>query len=210
MNESHEVVMAEMVDAPPKKSVFEQILHPESIQRMMQFGGVVLVLGCALWLWSIGIFDHPIVAALALGVTNLIVLVSGCLLINKSRYELAGRGLTLLGSLALPLNLWFYDSQGLVTLAKGGHLWIPAAAICCIYALVARVLKRPSFAYAFVGGVHLTGLLFLADDTVGVFWNWMPAATLFVVVGWVCMFSKNLFPKEGDFSQDQFLSLIHI
>lgn len=204
MNESSEIVMAEVVEAPPNRSILEQLMRPESIQRMMQFGGFVLVLGCALWLWSIGLFDHPIVGAITLGGLNLAALAAGCFLIDKSRFKLAGQGLTLLGSLALPLNLWFYDAQGLVTLGDGGHLWMPAALICVIYAFVASVLKKPSFVYAFVSGVVLTGMLFLADRTIGLFWQWTPAATFLTVLGWLCIFSEGLFPKEGDFSRDKF------
>lgn len=38
--------------------------------------------------------------------------------------------MTLLACLLMPLNLWFYDAQGLITLREGGHLWIPAV-VCC-------------------------------------------------------------------------------
>lgn len=197
-------VMAEVIEPEPK-SIVEQLLRPESIQRMMQFGGTVLVLGCAIWLWSIGMFDEPIAAALGLGVANCSVLTLGCYLLAQSRYTMAGRGLTLLGSIVLPLNLWLYDAQGLITLSEGGHLWIPATIICGIYALVARILKRPSFVYAFVGGVLLTGSLFLADRTIERLWEWMPLSTLFVAVGWISVHAERLFPEcENPFSRATF------
>ena len=190
---------------PARVPLLEQLLRPETLQRLMFVGGGLLVLGFVGWLWSIGLFDQPIIAAVIIGATTLSVLAAGIVLVKKTRFELAGTGLTLLASLALPLNLWFYDAQGLITLADGGHLWIPAAMCCGIYAAVAQLLRKPMFVYAFVGGILLTGMLFLADHSVAHFWSLMPQVTFLVVVGWACILAELLFPSGNhEFSREQF------
>lgn len=195
-------------DSPPspsRKSLFEQLLSPVALQRMMMAGGGLLVAGFVIWLWSMGVFNHPTVAALVIGVTTSCGLAAGISLVRWTRYQLAGRGLTFLAALALPLNLWFYDAQGLITIADGGHLWIPAAIICGIYALVARAMRDATFVYALVGGVVMTGMLFLADAQVGQIWTLLPPVTFLVATGWLSVFASRQFPEEeGDFSRSNF------
>lgn len=192
-------------DETASRGLWEQLLSPLALQRMMLAGGILLVLGFAVWLWSVGVFDQPLPLAIAVGLVNGAVIGAGAWLLARTRFRLAGRALTLLGSLALPLNLWLYDAQGLITLTAGGHLWIPALACCGIYAFNARVLRDPLFVYALVGGIVMTGMLFLADNTVGRFWQLLPQTTLLLVVGWLSWFAKLLFaPGEGPFARDRF------
>ena len=196
--------------ATTRKRLIEQVLSPQALQWMMTCGGGMLILGFVIWLWSVGIFENPLVVASLVGAATLGTLAAGIAMVRLSRYQLAGRGIALLGSIALPLNLWLYDAQGLVTLADGGHLWIPAALCCLIYAAVARVLKDSTFVYALVGGVVMTGMLILADETVGRFWTLVPPVTFLVVVGWVCAFAERLFSDdEGDFSRKNFGLAFH-
>ncbi len=198
--------------AAPNSSVrlIEQILSPQSLQWMMLSGGGMLVIGFVVWLWSVGVFENPLMICGLVGAVTTSLLGSGVAMVRFSRYQLAGRGITLLGSIALPLNLWLYDAQGLVTLADGGHLWIPAALFCLIYAAVARVLKDSAFVYALVGGVVLTGMLFLADASIGRFWALLPPVTFLVVIGWLSAFAERLFvDDEGDFSRKNFGQAFH-
>jgi hypothetical protein len=44
----------------------------------------------------------------------------------------------------MPLNLWYYSANGLVTL--DGHLWVAAVVICVIYAAAAWRLSNYSAA----------------------------------------------------------------
>ena len=188
-----------------RKALIEQVLSPYAMQWMMICGGGVLILGFVIWLWSVGIFENPIVVASLVGAATIGTLAAGVAMVRLTRYQLAGRGVAMLGSIALPLNLWLYDAQGLVTLADGGHLWIPAALCCLIYAGVARVLKDSTFVYALVGGVVMTGMLFLADETVGRFWTLTPPVTFLVVIGWISTFAERLFnDDDGDFSRKNF------
>lgn len=192
--------------APDRRKVgwFERLLHPETLQRMMLCGGGLLILGFVVWLWSCGVFDNPRVLAVAVGGVNLALIGLGTVLVRSTRYQLTGQGLALLGSLALPLNLWLYHAQGLIVISAGGHLWVPALICCLIYAAVARSLRNPHFVYALVAGVILTGLLFLADNQVNRFWEILPVTTLLIVVGAASVLSANFFPEAGDFSRDRF------
>ena len=129
--------------------------------------------------------------SVTIGITTLTVMGIGMALVRFTRYQLAGTGMTWLATLAMPLNLWFYAAQGLITIVDGGHLWIPAAICCGIYAFIARVLRAPLFAYTVVGGVVPTGMLFLADQTVGHFWELWPPATFLTFTGWIASTTVN-------------------
>ena len=170
--------------------LIEQILSPQSLQWMMLSGGGLLVVGFVVWLWSIRVFENPLIASGLVGTVTLGLLGGGVAMVRFTRYQLAGRGIALLGAVALPLNLWLYDAQGLITLSDGGHLWIPAALICLIYGAVARVLRDSTFVYALVGGVVMTGMLFLADESIGRLWTLMPPVTFLVTIGWLATFAE--------------------
>lgn len=189
----------------PQVSLVERLLSPQSLQIMMGAGGGVLVIGLVIWLWSIGLFDNPLIAAATMATGNLGMLGLGIWLLTKSHFKLAGRGIALLSSLMLPLNLWFYDVQGLISLDEGGHLWIPALAICGIFAATARVTRDPMFAFTLVGGVVLTGLLFLANPAIGSFWAMLPTSAFLMVVGVLSIHALNAFSEtEGPFSKQGF------
>ena len=185
--------------------LMDMLLNPRSLQALMACGGGLLFLGLVVWLWTRGIFDNPLIAASLLGGLNLAALASGGAMMLKTRYKVSGRAIALLACLLLPLNLWFYDAQGLVTLADGGHLWAPAVAICMLYAGMARWLKDPLFVYPCVAGVTMTGLLFLADQQVDRFWEVISPSTLLVVIGVACVHAERLFaPEDGPFSRQKF------
>lgn len=180
-----------------KYGLFELLLDPRGLQMLMLAGGGLLALGLVLWLAVIGVFDQPINAAIGLGVANLSLLAAGIGLAVKTRYRLAGRATAMLACLLMPLNLWFYDAQGLLTLSGGGNLWLAAFVCCVLYAGVARLLRDSLFVYAFAAGVSMTGLLFLADGDVGHFWEVLAPSTLLVCLGVACIHAERLFPAES-------------
>ena len=92
--------------------MLEIILDPRTIQWLLGLGGVLLVLGLVIWLATLGVFKNPVVVAVALGIGNAAVLVGGWAIIRFTRYQTAGRAITLLACLVMPLNLWFYHAQG--------------------------------------------------------------------------------------------------
>src|SRR5690606_16829811 len=171
---------------------------PRSLQALMLGGGGLLTLGLVLWLTVIGVFDEPLHAAIGLGLANFALLGAGVGLAARTRYRLAGRATAMLACLLLPLNLWFYDAQGLVTLADGGNLWVPALVCCVVYAGVARGLKDSLFVYAFAAGVAMTGLVFLADGDVARFWEVLAPSTLLVSLGVACIHAERFFPIATD------------
>jgi hypothetical protein len=191
--------------AEPRRNLMEILLDPRNIQWLLVSGGALLVLGLVIWLAAEGIFENKGVLAVCMGLANAALLFGGWAVIHYTRHELAGRALTLLACLVMPLNLWFYDAQGLITLDQGGHLWIPALVCCVLYAASARLLRDPIFAYVLVAGVALTGLLILADHQMQHFWEIGGPSTLLVCLGLACIHAERAFPEgEGPFSRRRF------
>ncbi len=191
--------------ASPKTSWIEVLVDPRTLQGLMLCGGGLLVLGLVTWLWAIGVFANKLVVASCLGVANAALLAVGLAGARYSRYQTASRAVTMLACLVMPLNLWFYDAQGLITLDQGGHLWVPALVCCALYVLVARVLADPLFVNAIVGGVTMTGLLLLADQQVDRLWEIMAPSSFLVILGMLCIHFERAFPpEEGRFSRSNF------
>jgi hypothetical protein len=163
-----------------------------------------MVVGLVILLWVNELLKPPVVA-IGLGVLNAAVLGGGWWLLRQTRYQLAGRAVTLLACLVLPLNLWYYHANGLITL--DGHLWVAALVISALYAASALVLRDELFVYIFMAGVTLTGLLMLADVPPSPEWFWMiaPPATLLLVLGLLAIHAERAFPEqEGPFGRRRF------
>ncbi len=187
--------------AVPRKPLWEILLDPRSIQWFLGLGGVLFVLGLVIWLAAVGIFDNPVVVAAALGIANIAVLLGGWATIRFSRYQTAGRAITLLACLVMPLNLWFYHANNLITI--GGNLWGAALVCCVLYLASALVLRDHLFVYVFTGGIAMTGLLMLADAMM--FWEIASPAALLVGLGLIFIHVERAFPEiEGPFSPPTF------
>ena len=187
--------------AEPRRPMMEILLDPRSIQWFLAFGGGLFVLGLVLYLYTKGIFKDPLVVAACLGGANLVLLLGGWALLLKTRYQLAGRALTLLACLVMPLNLWFYHAQDLITLQ--GHLWVAGVVVCALYAASAWTLKDWMFVPVLMGGVAMTGLLLLAD--LGRFWEVAGPSTLLVVLGLIGIHVERAFaPGDGPFGRQKF------
>ena len=200
----------EPIDTPPptgpRRNVLEILLDPRTIQWLLASGGAPLVLGLIIWLAAEGLFQNKLVVAVLLGAGNAALLAGGWSLISLTRFQTAGRAITLLACLVMPLNLWFYDAQGLIPLKEGGHLWIPALVCCIIYAASARLLKDVMLVPVFVGGVTLTGLLLLGDKQIPLgCWEITAPSTMLVLLGLAFIHVERLFPvDEGPFSRKKF------
>lgn len=188
--------------AVPRRSFIDVLLDPRSIQWLLATGGGLLVLGLVIWLSSLGVFDNPITVAVALGLGNAVLLAGGAALILGTRYQMAGRALTLLACLVMPLNLWFYHSYDLITLQ--GHLWVAALVCCAVYLAAALMLRDTLFVYVLVGGMALTGLLLLGD--LGRLEEIIAPSTLLVVLALACLHLERIFPNldEGPFTRRGF------
>ncbi|MGH7221602.1 MAG: hypothetical protein ACRELF_00065, partial [Gemmataceae bacterium] len=188
----------------PRRNLMEILLDPRNIHMLLAFGGALMVVGLVILLWVNELLKPPVVAV-GLGVVNAALLGAGWGLLRGSRYQMAGRAVTLLACLVLPLNLWYYHANGLITL--DGHLWVAALVISALYAASALVLRDELFVYIFTAGVTLTGLLFLADlpPSPEKFWEIAPPATLLVVLGLLAIHTERAFPEqEGPFGRRRF------
>src|SRR5688572_18659919 len=124
MSDDAAVATPEFPPAPPPPSVLERLLSPQGIHALFGVGGGLFVIGLVTWLATLGVFDHPLVLAAALGAGNLVLLGVGFWLVLNTRYQLAGLALSLLACLVMPLHLWFYHAQNLLTLDN--QLWAAA------------------------------------------------------------------------------------
>jgi hypothetical protein len=188
----------------PRLNFMELILDPRSIQWLLAFGGGLMIIGLVILLWVNKYFTPPVLAA-TLGLVNTALLVGGWGLIRRTRYQVAGRALTLLACLAMPLNLWYYHTHDLLTI--DGHLWVAALVISVLYLASALVLRDELFVYVFVGGVALTGLLILADvpPSPAKFWEIASPSALLVVLGLLSLHVERAFPvQDGPFSRKRF------
>ncbi len=185
----------------PRRPLWEIVLDPRSIQWLLALGGALLVVGLVIWLATLGIFEKPWVVAVALGLGNAALLGGGWFVTLRTRYQTAGRALTLLACLVMPLNLYFYHANKLITL--DGHLWAAALVCSLLYAASARVLRDRLFVYVLAGGVAMTGLLMLFH--MGAFWDIKAPSTLLVALGLIFLHSERAFaPGEGAFSRQRF------
>jgi len=189
---------------PPTLSqkILQTLLDPRSIQWMLMIGGGLSVLGLLIYLVSIGLFDNPIYAATALGLGSIALLASGWGVVIRTHYRTAGQALTFLACVILPLNLWFYDAQGLLLVEN--NLWLAGLACCTLYVATVYVLRDPMFLYAVEAGITLTVMLFLGHrGWVGHLSAWSVAS---LVLGVSSLLLETAFPTREDetFSRKRF------
>ena len=185
----------------PRRPLWEIILDPRSIQWLLGPGRRAVGARTGHLAGDLGHLQELRVVAVALGIGNAAVLGGGWAMTGRTRYQTAGRALTLLACLVMPLNLWFYHANGLITL--DGHLWVAALVCCVLYAASAMVLRDPMFVYVLTGGIAMTGLLMLADVR-RVLGDRRPQSLL-VVLGLICVHVERAFPEvEGPFSRRRF------
>lgn len=190
----------------PRRPLLELVLDPANIQWLLVFGGGMLVAGLVLYLYTLGVFENATILAVLMGATTVGLLVAGWGVLLRTRYQIAGRALTLLACLVLPLNLWFYHYQGLHPFLLNEQLWIAALVCCALYAVSAYVLRDPLFVYVLVGGVTMASVLLLGS-VLGPerFWHITHLAILLTVLGLTTIHVERAFPEgEGDFSRHRF------
>jgi hypothetical protein len=181
--------------------MLQALLTPRAIHGMLILGGGLSVLGLVVWLCSLGVFENKIVLAAALGLGTLSILGTGWLVALRSRYRLAGQALTFLACVVVPLNLWFYHSQHLLTLDHG--LWVGGVVCCLLYAATVYVLRDPLFMYAIEAGVTLTVVLFLGQ--LGLATNTSYLCLVLMALGLVSVHAERAFsPNDKVFDRRRF------
>lgn len=185
---------------PVLQRMFEALLDPRAIHWMLTIGGGLAVLGLIIWLVSIGLFKNALAVAGVLGAGSLGVLGLGWWVTLKTSHKTAGRALTFLGCVVAPLNLWYYQSQNLMTIDN--HLWIGGVVCLALYAATVRMLKDPLFLYAVECGVTLTVFLFAAD--MNVLTDWGITSIILAVMAAISIHAERLFNAEGEFNRKDF------
>src|SRR5262249_46312139 len=90
--------------ARPSRPIMEILLDPRNIHWLLVFGAALLVLGLVIYLYTVGLFENAGFVAALMGVGTLGLLGGGWATIKFTRYQIAGRALTLLACLVMPLN----------------------------------------------------------------------------------------------------------
>ena len=96
-----------------------------------------------------------------------------------------------------PLNLWFYQYLGLLTVERG--LWFGGLVCCLLYVATVYVLRDPLFMYAVEAGITLTVGLLLAELRP----NMLPAdlyayvSLVLMGLGLASIHAERAFPPEG-------------
>jgi hypothetical protein len=189
---------------PPVKPVvqrmLEAMLDPRAIQWLLTIGGGLAILGLIIWLVSIGIFANSLAVALVMGVASLALLGAGWWVTLHSSHRVAGQALTFIACVVAPLNLWYYQSQGLVTIDQ--HLWLGGLVCLGLYVATVFKLRDPLFLYAVEAGITLTVLL-LASDL-----NYLNdashVAVILMVLAAASIHAERLFAPEGVFDRQRY------
>lgn len=164
-------------------------------------GGGLMVLGVVIWLVSAGLFQNKLALAVVLTLGSLAIHLSGCFVALKTRYRIAG-GVAFVGCILLPLNLWFYHAQGLVTL--DGKLWLGGVVCTALYGATVVLLRDPKFLYAVEAGVTLTVLLLLGQQGVISDSAWL--SLVLVGMGLVSIHAERAFAadEKEEFSRTRY------
>ena len=175
------------------KRMLVALLDPHAILWFLTFGGGLSVLGLVIWLTSLGVFKNPWVVAGCLGAGCVAALAGGCWLASKTRFVTAGKALSFLSCVVLPLNLWYYENQGMM--AMEGNLWVAAFVICWLYIGTVYLLRDALFLYAVEAGVTLTTLLMMAS--LGRLADVTYLSLTLVVLGLVSVHAERAFPPDS-------------
>jgi len=175
------------------KRILVALLDPHAIMWFLTFGGGLSILGLVIWLTSLGVFKDPLVVAGFLGAGSVGTLAIGCGVALRTRFVTAGKALSFLSCVVLPLNLWYYERQGIM--AVEGNLWMAAFVICWLYIGTVYVIRDALFMYAVEAGVTLTTLLIMAS--LGRLSDATYLSLTLVVLGLISIHAERTFPPDA-------------
>ena len=183
------------------RRMFEAIIDPRSIQWLLAMGGGLMVLGGLIWLISKGIFKEPLPLAIIFGIGSVGLLATGWFVNLKTRFKIAGRALTFLACVVLPLNLWFYHAQSLLLLEQG--LWVGGVVCVILYLVTVWLMRDALFVYAVEVGITLTAVLFLGS--LGLAGSATHLSFVLMVLAVISIHGRLAFPEQAEhFERDRF------
>lgn len=139
----------------PRKSlpeiVAENIRFIFAISAALFVGGIVLYYRNEIYHG----LKQPITQAVLLALVTVGCLVTGWTLVRRTEQTVAGRTLTLVGSLLVPVNPWFLVRSHLIP--DTGNAWIAGLAGTALYGWTAYFLRERLFVYIALATGVITG-----------------------------------------------------
>src|SRR5581483_10417590 len=150
-NIEEEIVRVETPRRSLSELVAENIKLIFAISAALFVGGVLLYYRNAIYLG----LKQPWTQAFILGFATIGCIVGGWTLVRRTNQTLAGRTLTLVGSLLVPINPWFLVRSGLIP--ESGNGWILGLACTALYAWTAYFLRERLYVYLALATGIITG-----------------------------------------------------
>lgn len=186
----------------PERSFGEIIA--DNIKTIFAMSGALFVGGIALY-YRNEIYHgltQPVVQATILALLTLGMLISGILLVRRTEQSIAGRTLTLVGALLVPLNPWFLVRSQLIP--DTGNAWVLGFACAILYASIAYFLRDRLFVY-----ISSAATIIAAWATVFKFSNGAPSIYAITLMGCalLALFIERAFKPAAEnviFSREEF------
>ncbi len=133
--------------ATAKRPLLETVSDAYSLRLLLYTGAAMLVVGVVIWLRDALYLklQEPIVQAGLLAFGTCATMAAGWFATLRTRQQLTGRALTLIGSLLVPINFWFLVRSGLIS--NNGRAWMVCALCTLLYGTTARLLREKLYVY---------------------------------------------------------------
>lgn len=133
--------------ATAKRPLLETVSDAYSLRLFLYTGAAMLVVGVVIWLRDALYLklQEPIVQAGLLAFGTCATMAAGWFATLRTRQQLTGRALTLIGSLLVPINFWFLVRSGLIS--NNGRAWMVCALCTLLYGTTARLLREKLYVY---------------------------------------------------------------
>lgn len=190
---------------PPKP--FTQVVT-DNINLIFMLASLLFVVGILLY-YRREIYTGlqiPYVQASVLGLVTIAMLFTGWVLVRQTYQTIAGRALTILGSLLVPINPWFMVRTGI--LKDSGNSWVLGCICTLLYLWTAYFLKDRLFIYFGLFAGYLTGISLATK--LGVFPSYIAGALMLISI--VYLLIEGVLAKNEQYSYyaPPFFNTVHI
>ncbi|MEW6731783.1 MAG: hypothetical protein AB1489_10685 [Acidobacteriota bacterium] len=191
--------------SPPLPSKSFPELVAENINYIFAISTALFVGGIALYYRNEIYYGlkQPIVQAAILALVTLGALVSGWTLVRRTEQTIAGRTLTIVGSLLVPINPWFLVRSGLIP--NTGKAWVLGLVCTALYAWTAYFLRDRLFVYIALSTGIITGWLTVYRFTGGISASIYAVVMMASAIGY--LFAERAFKSRGEdviFSREEY------